>query len=196
MEVSDDGRRAIDLTLLELLVTTRRTSLRVDPDRAVPIELIERLARLATWAPNHKKTWPWRFAVFTGEGRSTLGHTIADALERAGLQDAARLEKYRTKYRRAPAMLVMASAPGDTGQRSDENRDAVAAGVQNLLLGATAAGLASFWSSAAPDADEDLARLCGWESGTRVVAIIYLGWPIDDVARPERPAPEITRVDT
>ena len=89
----------------------------------------------------------------------------------------------------------MGAAPGQSSLRNDENRDAVAAGVQNLLLGATAAGLNSFWSSAAPDADADVAALCGWESGTRTVAIVYLGWPIGDVPVPERPAPEVTHID-
>ena len=60
----------VDLARYEQLVSSRRTSLRMDPERAVPPELIERLCRLASWAPNHKKTWPWRFAVFTGAGLS------------------------------------------------------------------------------------------------------------------------------
>ena len=33
------------------------------PNRPVR-QLVQRLCRLATWAPNHKKTWPWRFALF------------------------------------------------------------------------------------------------------------------------------------
>jgi nitroreductase len=189
-------QRAIDLTLFELLVTSRRTSLRMDHERAVPQELIDRLCRLATWAPNHKKTWPWRFALFTGEGRARLGATMADALAADGLDDEAKLAKYRVKYLRAPAMLVVGAAPGDTEFRSLENRDAVAAGVENLLLGATAAGLASFWSSGAGAADGAVAELAGWEPGTATVAVIYLGWPDGDVAAPERPLPDVVRIDS
>jgi nitroreductase len=189
-------QRAIDLTLFELLVTSRRTSLRMDRERAVPQELIDRLCRLATWAPNHKKTWPWRFAVFTGEGRARLGAAMADALAADGLDDEAKLAKYRVKYLRAPAMLVIGAAPGDTEFRSLENRDAVAAGVENVLLGATAAGLASFWSSGAGAADGAVAELAGWEPGTATVAVIYLGWPDGDVPTPERPLPEVARVDS
>jgi nitroreductase len=193
--MTDVGRSAIDLTLFEVLATSRRTSLRMDRERAVPIELVQRLCRLATWAPNHKKTWPWRFAMFTGEGRAELGSTIADALEATGFDDEARLEKYRVKYLRAPAMLVVGSAPAEFDLRTVENRDAVAAGVENLLLGATAAGLASFWSSGVPDADAAVAALAGWEEGTATVAIVYLGWPDGAVAVPERPLPEVVVVD-
>ena len=65
--------------------------------------------------------------------------------------------------------------------------DAVAAGVQNLLLGATAAGLASYWGSCPKGANDVVAELCGFVPGTFVVAIIYLGWADGDVAVPERP---------
>jgi nitroreductase len=188
----DASRHQIDLTLFELLATSRRTNLRMEADRAVPVELVERLCRLVTWAPNHKKTWPWRFATFTGEGRSRLGNTIADALDPATFDKPGKLDKYRVKYLRAPLMLVVGSAPGESPLRDDENRDAVAAGIENLLLGATAAGLGSFWSSGNPAADQAVATLCGWEDGTHVVGIIYLGWLIGDVPVPERPQPEIT----
>ena len=193
--MTDSGRSAIDLALFEVLATSRRTSLRMDRERGVPVELVQRLCRLATWAPNHKKTWPWRFALFTGDGRAELGATIADALEATGYDDSTRLEKYRVKYLRAPAMLVVGSAVGDRDLRTVENRDAVAAGVENLLLGATAAGLASFWSSGVPEADAAVAELAGWEDGTSTVAIIYLGWPDGIVATPERPLPALAVLD-
>ena len=48
------------------LVRSRRTHMLVDRERDVPVELVSELCELATWAPNHKKTWPWRFALFTG----------------------------------------------------------------------------------------------------------------------------------
>ena len=48
----------------------RRTSLVLDPQRPVPDELVARLAELVTWAPNHKRTWPWQVAWVTGDGAS------------------------------------------------------------------------------------------------------------------------------
>ena len=40
----------------------------------------------------------------------------------------------------------------------------------------------------------ETAELCGWEPGTRTVAVIYLGWPIGETPAPARPDPDITRV--
>ena len=68
------------------LVRSRRTSMIVDQTREVPIGVIAELCALATWAPNHKKTWPWRFAVFTGAGRTRLGDTMADEMERVDVR--------------------------------------------------------------------------------------------------------------
>jgi len=104
-----------------------------------------------------------------------------------------KVEKTRTKYLRAPVIIVVGTAPGESELETEENRDAVAAGIQNLLLGATAMGLGSFWSSCPKGANDDVARHCGWDPGTHVTAIIYLGWPTRTLPDRERPAPNITR---
>jgi nitroreductase len=188
------AQQLLDLASFELLAASRRTSLRLDPDVRVPYELVERLCLIATWAPNHKRTWPWRFALYTGDGRARLGETIASELEAAGMDDEAKLAKFRRKYLRAPAILVVGSAEGETSRRTRENRDATAAAVQNVLLAATAAGLASFWSSGHPEADAAVAELSGWEDGVSTVAVIYLGWPTGDVEVPTRPAALIREI--
>ena len=51
------------------LVIARRTELMMDQERGVEMHLVEKLCTAAAWAPNHQKTWPWLFGVFTGEGR-------------------------------------------------------------------------------------------------------------------------------
>lgn len=181
----------MDLDALDALVRSRRTSMIVDPERPVPHDLVTRLCELATWAPNHKRTWPWRFALVEGDARARLGATIADAMERHG-DPAEKVAKARGKYLRTPATIVIGSAAGDSPLRSAENRDAVAAGIQNLLLAATAAGLASYWGSCPKGANEAVADLCGWPADTHVSAIVYLGWATRTVEAPQRPAPALT----
>jgi nitroreductase len=181
----------MDLDALDSLIRSRRTSMLVDATSPVPHDLITRLCELATWAPNHKRTWPWRFAVLEGDARGRLGHTIAEAMEARG-DPADKVLKARGKYLRTPMTLVVGTAEGDSPLRSAENRDAVAAGVQNLLLAATSVGLASYWGSCPKGANGVVAELCGWDPGTHVTALIYLGWATTDVTAPERPAPELT----
>ena len=106
------------------LIASRRTSMLVDVSRPVPFELIERLCHLAQWAPNHKRTWPWRFAVVEGEARAALGHLIAGAMETRG-DPASKVLKARGKYLRTPATMVVGCAQGDSPLRTAENRDSV-----------------------------------------------------------------------
>jgi len=161
----------------EQLVRDRRTTMVVDPTRDVSTEVLQRLADLAVWAPNYKRTHPWRFAAFVGAGRVRLGEAFVSALLAAGETDQPRLAKTRMKYTRTPAILVVGC---ESSARPDLHTDdlyATAAGIQNLLLGATALGLASYWSTPPVDAADEVGRLCGFAPGTVIVGVIYLGWP-------------------
>jgi nitroreductase len=177
------------------LVRSRRTHMLVDRGREVPIDLIVELCTLATWAPNHKKTWPWRFAVFTGEGRARLGSAfVADMIDR-DFGDEGKRTKTLTKYCRTPAVIVVGCSAHEKETFHGENRDAVAAGIQNLLLGATAAGLASFWSSP-PLMDSGRAlELCDF-ADDRLIGVVYLGWPAGTVEPPQRPPVELHHVSS
>jgi nitroreductase len=195
MTVTGDAPAVLlDLAAFEHLAWSRRTNLQVDPDRPVPMELIEALCDVARSAPNHKRTWPWRFALFTGDGRAALGHAFATELVARDVE-AARVAKSRVKYERAPAVLVVGSSSPDPA-RELEDGYAVAAAVQNILLAATAAGLASYWSSP-PVADAPgVLALAGFPADTRVVAVVYLGWAIRDMDPPARPPLALHHVTT
>ncbi len=172
------------------LIRRRRTSMLVDKERAVPHDVIRDLCELAQWAPNHKRTWPWRFAFAEGPARARLGNVVADAMQAHG-DPPEKVDKARTKYLRTPVIVVVGSTPGDSRLRTAENRDAVAAGIQILLLAAAAQGLASYWSSCPKGANDVVADLCGFEPGTHISALIYLGWATSTVAPPSRPAPDV-----
>ena len=167
----------------------------VDRERPVDPELVEELCRLATWAPNHKKTWPWRFAHFAGEGRRRLGETMVADMVAADFGDEGKREKTKTKYLRTPATLVVGCARHENEMLHAENRDAVAAGIQNILLAATARGLATFWSTPALTSPPKVLDLCGFAPSDRLVGVIYLGWPTSEPLAPPRPEVHVKRVN-
>ncbi len=178
---------------LSALITSRRTNLRIDPEKSVSTAIVEQLCSLATWAPNHKRTSPWRFCAITGESRAVLGQLAAADVERRG-GDASRVEKSKGKYLRAPVVLAIACASevGSSESRAREDRDAVSAGIQNILLGATALGLASYWGTGDVTSAEGVHELCGFPNDAVILAFVYLGWPIGDVPNPGRDAPIIS----
>ncbi|HUF96578.1 MAG TPA: nitroreductase [Ilumatobacter sp.] len=176
------------------LVRSRRTNLFVDPSRQVPNELVDQLCELATWAPNHKRTWPWRFAHLIGEARARLGDAFADDMVERDFGDEFKRTKTRTKYTRTPSILVVACAAHVKPTLHDENRDAVAAGIQNLLLGATARGIATFWSTPALNDSKRALEMCGFDPTDTIVAVIYLGWGTSNVATPDRPPVTVSHI--
>ena len=175
---------------LSSVIRSRRSSLLIDRDREVSRELVTELLELVTWAPNHKRTWPWRLAVITGDTRRVLGERIADVMAAQG-DDAPKVEKTRTKYLRSPIVVAAGAASGDSPERTAENRYAVAAGIQNFLLGAHAHGLAALWGSPMRGANAAINDVCGFANDTEILGLIYLGWPTGNVEVPERPAPSV-----
>ena len=180
------------LDVFEDLARRRRTSLLMDSERAVPDELLDRLLRVTTLAPNHKRTWPWRFAVLTGSARDRLGELVAEYEARSGAEPG-RVEKARRKYVRSPVVVLIGSAWQPDPVRRVEDRDAVAAGINNLLLGATAAGLASHWATGTWMGDPAVKAYAGLDAADELVALVYLGWPNGEVAEVARPEPEVIR---
>ncbi len=181
----------VTLDELTTLITSRRTNMRVDRERDVPKELVEQLCTLATWAPNHKLTQPWRFIAVTGSGRARLGEEAAAHQQAKGETDEQRLDKTRGKYLRTPLSLVVACTRADDPGRWDEDRDAVAAGIQNLLLGATAAGLATYWGTGVVCEAPGVKAMCGLAPDDTILGVIYMGWPIAEASRMERQPPRL-----
>ncbi len=169
------------------LVRARRTNMVVDAEREVPVALIEQLCELALWAPNHKRTWPSRFALFTGDGRALLGQAFAADMIDRDFGDETKRAKTLTKYMRTPAVLVVGCIADAKPSTHDENRDAVAAGIQNMMLGATALGVATYWGTAPLIDSPRVLELCGFDADTRIINVMYLGWATHVPEAPARP---------
>jgi nitroreductase len=176
---------------LETLITARRSNLLIDASRAVDPEIVNRIVNIAQWAPNHKRTWPLRVAVLSGDSRRTLGDTIADAMAVHG-DDEMKVTKTRGKFMRTPIVMVIAAAIGHSDNETEENKYAVAAGIQNMLLMAESFGLAALWGSPAKGANDAITALCSMEPTDHVMGIIYVGWPTQSVGTPERPTSQVT----
>ena len=184
-----DARWALVMSTLR----DRRTSLFVDPEHDVPRDLLDKLCEAAAWAPCHKRTWPWSLAIITGDGRRRLGEVLPRALRAAGAAEA-EVAKTSSKYLHAPVVIVVGARAGDTAERTAENRDAVCAAVQNLLLAATAAGLASHWSSCPAGAEDSTRLFSSFPPDTTIVAMVYVGWPTRGCPPPERPLVDVIHI--
>ena len=156
-------------------------------DRPVPRATVAELIEAASWAPTHHLTQPWRFAVLAGDARAALAAAIVAADPTAGVARTA-----HAKLTRAPVCIVVGQCiPPDADPVLErEDYAACACAVQNLMLAAQAAGLASKWSTGALAESAAAKRHLGLAPGDRIVAYVYLGYglapPADGTARRRR----------
>lgn len=175
------------------VIRTRRTNLKVDPDDEVPDELVDLLIELACWAPNHKRTWPWRFTVITGDARYRLGETLAAVAPGLGVAPE-KVAKLPGKYARSAAVVLVWTVVDPDPVRAKEDRDAVAAATQNLLLAATSFGLGSYWATIPEVLTDATRRFAHVDDDHELVALVYLGWPVGSMPAPARPPAVVTRI--
>jgi nitroreductase len=159
----------------------------------VPRETIRELIEAATWAPNHKLTQPWKFAVLTGAARERLG-AVWGAAAAAKADPAVRAsveEGEAKKLSRAPVVIVVSTCTDPDWVRAEEDLTATAAAVQNLLLAAHAKGLSAAWKTGKIVHSPEVKAFLGLDPGDRIVAVVYLG-----ATAKEDPVPRNRDVET
>jgi nitroreductase len=156
---------------LEVAIRTRRTH-KVFGDQPVDAGLLSELIELATWAPNHHMTNPWRFRVLGPESRARLEAVAGDGA---------------AKLRRAPTLVAVSSlrSPEDPVV---EQEDLLATGsaVYALLLGAHDRGLAAYWRTPGLLREAAGREALGIGADEEFVALVYLGPLRQDSVMPER----------
>jgi nitroreductase len=159
-------------------IRLRRTLKAYEPE-PVDAATVRELLELAVHAPNHHRTEPWRFVVVGPETLARLAEDVEDP-----------------KLRRSRTAVVVAQVVDADAAVAEEDFAACACAIQNLMLGARARGLASFWRTPASLGRPAAHALLGLGPGSRVVGIVHLGRPLDGFpATPcDRSARAVTRV--
>lgn len=113
--------------------------------------VLDQLCELASWAPTHRMTQPWRLAVLDQAAIARLGAFLQATPAIAAVPDPAKgAAKLAKLLERLPTLgaLIQVTWVRDANPAIDlEEHAAASAAVQNLLLAATALGLGSFWST-------------------------------------------------
>jgi nitroreductase len=163
---------------VEEAIRTRRTH-KVYGSEPVPRALLDELIELATWAPNHHLTNPWRFRVLGPQALAALK-------EAAGPEAAAKLD-------RAPTLVCVSAVQQGQDAVADEE-DLLAAGCATyaLLLAAHARGLAAYWRTPAVLRSDAGRAALGLPPDERAIALVHLGPLRQEKAPPERaPAADV-----
>jgi nitroreductase len=180
------------------VITSRRT-VKAFTGRPIEHDTLTELIDLAIWAPNHRLTNPWRFAILEQPAIRRLGDFLASEPAIAAVPDPAKgRAKLAKLLERLPGLgaLIQVTWIRNNDPSSDlEDHAAASAAVQNLLLGATAMGLASFWSTTPALGHPATLRWCGLDPDKQgFLGAIWLGYASDEPPPPppRKPVDEVS----
>ncbi|MBS1668566.1 MAG: nitroreductase [Bacteroidetes bacterium] len=171
----------INVDQINWLIQNRRSVFvnQFEPDKKIPDEIVMQLLENANWAPTHKKTEPWRFTVFTGEGLKKLAAFQAELYKKTRGQ----------KFKQAVYEKLLVTPPQcshiiSIGMKRSTTIDipemeeiaAVACAVQNLYLSTTAYGLGGYWTTGGITFDEEAKPFLGLEREDKLLGFFYLGY--------------------
>ena len=146
-------------------------------NQEVTKEEIETLLEAANAAPTHKRTQPWRFVVFKGEGLKRLGDELAQIYKQTTPPEKyneiaeQNMAKKATMSKAAIAIIV-----NYTGELPEwEELAATACAVQNMWLASCSIGLGGYWAS--PGLIKHLGDFLKLEENQQCLGFFYVGRP-------------------
>lgn len=167
-------------TLLDFLRQRRSLGLKEMAPEPIEPAHIELMLEAANWAPSHGQTEPWRFTVFTGEGRRKLADAFGEAYRQLTPPDKFDQRGYQAQWERP----WQASAWVSLGMVTDgkmpewEEMSAVAIAAHHIQLMACSLGLACKWTSGAVAIHPHVAEMLGLAPPARLLGFLYVGKPL------------------
>ena len=162
--------------ILKEIIESRRSIFPKDyTGEEIEQEILDEILRSATFAPNHKRTKPWRFKIFKGEEKSRLGEKLAEIYKNTVAPQHFLEKKYLSiSEKAAKANVIVTISVNFSGLLPEwEEIAATAMAVQNMYLTCTAHGIGSYWSS--PGMIKHLDDFLNLEENQKCYGLFYMG---------------------
>ncbi len=162
----------------------------------IPDEQVRALLELANWAPNHGLTQPWRFVVYSKPVDFCQQHA---ALYKENTPESEYIQgTYDNLYTQGTKVSHAIVAIMERGNLPKipvfEEEWAAAAAVQNILIGATALNIASFWSTGGIILRPAMHKFLSLRDEDRIMGVIYLGYA-DEYPKGMRKVPITEKIE-
>jgi nitroreductase len=148
--------------------------------KKIPDDQVRELLKLANWAPTHGRTEPWRFIVYSGDKVKEFCHQHAELYKTHTLPqkfEQANYDKQLHNGDLASHIIIAIMQRGKSPKiPTIEEIAATAIAIQNILLGATATGIASFWSTGGMVHHPVMKDFLHLNKEDIVMSLIYLGY--------------------
>jgi cation diffusion facilitator family transporter len=189
-----------DVEQLNDIILNRRSIYprQYDKEKTVPDEVIWQILENANRAPNHKQTEPWRFKVFSGEGRRYFAE-----LQAGIYQEYAGEDYNEARYQKLLEYPMLASHVISIGMRRNEQGilpeneeiQAVSCAVENMFLTVTAYGLGSYWTTAGITYFEQAKAHFDLGEKDKLMGFFYIGYVAIPYKSLSKRSPIQTKVD-
>jgi len=144
----------------------------------IPNGHIAAILELANWAPTHAYTEPWRFIVYENPAEFCQQH--AELYKQNSMGDNFNPTVYNNLMHQGDKVshiIVAVMKRGDLAKIPPlEEIAATSCAIQNMLLGATALNIASFWSTGGMALKPVLKEFLGFAEDDNVMGILYFGY--------------------
>jgi nitroreductase len=142
--------------------------------------------------PDHGKLFPWRFILFTGDGRKRMGDILAEVMEAEG-ERSKQVEEERGRFLRAPVVIGVISSAREMHKIPVWEQELSAGAVcQNILVAAHALGFVANWLTEWYAYHPAVKERLGLKPGERVAGFIYIGTATEKLE--ERPRPDMAKI--
>lgn len=198
--MADDGpnrwgdKRLLETTIPESVVAVirgRRTIGQFKQGQP-PRETIVAAIELATWAPNHRKTEPWRFAWLGTQSQQALIELNAELVAAKKGPEAAAVKA--RQWSTIPGWLAITCVRSEEPLLAEEDYAACCCAVQNLMLALWSVGIGTKWSTGDVTRHPRYAEIVGFDPTVeRSVGLIWYGYPETIPAQSRTPALSFVR---
>ncbi|KQR91892.1 nitroreductase [Chryseobacterium sp. Leaf180] len=141
----------------------------------IPEDIIESVLNSGTFAPNHKRTKPWRFKLFQGTEKEKLASEMQEIYKSMQSEQQFLEKKYNDigfKINKADAVIsIVVNFSGMVPEW--EEIAAVSMAVQNMYLTCTANEIGCYWSS--PKIVNNLKESLTIEENQQCLGLFYMG---------------------
>ena len=182
----------MDIRAFNQLIKSRRSIFpQTYTDQPIAQDIIEQILENANWAPNHKKTEPWRFKVFRGAALERLSDYLGEWYMANTAEEKfseKKLEKTKKKPMQSACVIAicMQRDPKESLPEWEEIA-AVACAVQNMWLSCTAYNIGCYWSS--PRSIIEAKDFLELGEGEQCFGLFYMGYhkmPLIEIQRGDR----------
>jgi len=151
-------------------------------EKQVDSKLLIDLLDVAVYAPNHKMREPWRFIILQNKGKDAF---VSKYIKELNDEQKEQFEPAINKVFKAPTVLAFVMPTNQDIHDELEDMEAVATVIQNFMLLATEAGLATAWKTPMYIETEKFKEVLGLSIKEIVIGLVMVGY--SDFTRDPKP---------